>query len=106
MRVAPARPGPTAAPAPAASPPSADRAAVAALVRSVLSDKTGYDASEFEDDDELEADLGVDTVKQAETFAAVREAFDIPRADTLQLRDFPTMKHVIGFVQHQNLNAF
>ena len=27
---------------------------------------------------DLEADLGIDTVKQAETFAAIREAFDIP----------------------------
>ena len=71
-------PGPTAAPAPAASPPSADRVAVAALVRSVLSDKTGYDASEFEDDDELEADLGVDTVKQAEVLADLREKLGIP----------------------------
>ena len=30
---------------------------------------------------DMEADLGIDTVKQAETFAAIREAFDIPRRD-------------------------
>ncbi len=28
---------------------------------------------------DLEADLGVDTVKQAEIFAAIRETYDIPR---------------------------
>src|SRR5262245_65512174 len=47
---------------------------------------------------DLEADLGVDTVKQAETFAAVRQAYDIPRDDKLKLRDFPTLAHVVRFV--------
>jgi hypothetical protein len=42
-----------------------------------------------------EADLGVDTVKLAETFAAIRSEFDIPRRDDLKLRDFPTLNHVI-----------
>jgi acyl carrier protein len=50
---------------------------------------------------DLEADLGIDTVKQAETFAAVREAFSIPRIEDLQLRDYPTLNHVIGFVREQ-----
>jgi NAD(P)-dependent dehydrogenase (short-subunit alcohol dehydrogenase family) len=46
----------------------------------------------------MEADLGVDTVKQAETFAAIRAAFDIPRKDDLKLRDYPTLASVIQFV--------
>ena len=40
--------------------------------------KTGYPKDMLDLDLDLEADLGIDTVKQAETFAAVREAFDIP----------------------------
>ena len=47
---------------------------------------------------DLEADLGVDTVKQAETFAAVREAYGIARQENLKLRDFPTLQHVVEFV--------
>ena len=31
---------------------------------------------------DLEADLGVDTVKQAEVFAAIRETFGIARDDS------------------------
>ena len=31
---------------------------------------------------DLEADLGIDTVKQAEMFAAIREIYDIPRDET------------------------
>jgi NAD(P)-dependent dehydrogenase (short-subunit alcohol dehydrogenase family) len=37
-------------------------------------------------------------VKQAETFAAVREAYGIARQESLKLRDFPTLAHVVQFV--------
>jgi len=36
----------------------------------------------------LEADLGIDTVKQAELFAAIREHYDIPRKENLSLKDY------------------
>jgi acyl carrier protein len=52
----------------------------------------------LEPDLDLEADLGIDTVKQAETFSAIREAFDIPVQDGIKLRDYPTLGSVIGFV--------
>ena len=47
---------------------------------------------------DLEADLGIDTVKQAELFAQVRESYGIERDESLKLRDYPTLNHVIGFV--------
>ncbi len=40
---------------------------------------------------DLEADLGIDTVKQAEMFASVRAAYNIPRDENIKLRDFPTL---------------
>ncbi|MCC7446202.1 MAG: acyltransferase domain-containing protein, partial [Anaerolineae bacterium] len=61
--------------------------------------QTGYPEDMLDPDLDLEADLGVDTVKQAETFAAIRSAFDIPRRDDLKLRDYPTLNHVINFVR-------
>ena len=64
----------------------------------IVADKTGYPPDMLEMDLDLEADLGVDTVKQAETFAAVREAYGIARQENLKLRDFPTLKHVVEFV--------
>jgi NAD(P)-dependent dehydrogenase (short-subunit alcohol dehydrogenase family) len=48
---------------------------------------------------DLEADLGIDTVKQAEMFAAVRAAYNIPRDETIKLRDFPTLASVIKFAR-------
>jgi NADP-dependent 3-hydroxy acid dehydrogenase YdfG len=38
-------------------------------------------------------------VKQAELFAQVRESYGIERDDSLKLRDYPTLNHVIGFVR-------
>ncbi|MCG8424418.1 MAG: SDR family NAD(P)-dependent oxidoreductase [Proteobacteria bacterium] len=73
---------------------------VAAKVLDIVAGETGYPSDMLDVELDLEADLGIDTVKQAETFAAVRAAYDIPRDDSLQLREFPTLQHVIGWV-HQ-----
>ncbi|MFZ2518662.1 MAG: SDR family NAD(P)-dependent oxidoreductase, partial [Anaerolineae bacterium] len=67
-------------------------------VLAIVADKTGYPQDMLDLELDLEADLGIDTVKQAETFAAVREAFDIPRRDDVKLRDYPTLKRVVDFV--------
>jgi malonyl CoA-acyl carrier protein transacylase len=88
--------GPLAAVAPA---PAADPVADAVLV--IVAEKTGYPIEMLDLDLDLEADLGVDTVKQAETFAAVRETFQIPRIENLKLRDYPTLASVIQFVHDQ-----
>ncbi len=87
---------PAPAPAPAAAP---NGDPVASQVLNIVADKTGYPSDMLDLDLDLEADLGVDTVKQAETFAAVRAAFGIPQQENLQLRDYPTLGHVIGFVR-------
>ena len=63
---------------------------------------TGYPPELLDLDLDLEADLGVDTVKQAEVFAAVRERFGVERDDDLALREFPTLAHVIGWVRGQD----
>ena len=69
-----------------------------AKVLQIIAEKTGYPPDMLDLDLDLEADLGIDTVKQAEMFAAIRAAYDIPRDDNLKLRDFPTLAHAIQFV--------
>ncbi|MFI5120521.1 MAG: SDR family NAD(P)-dependent oxidoreductase [Thermoanaerobaculia bacterium] len=86
-------------PALTSSAPAAGPDPIVARVMQIVADKTGYPPEMLELDLDLEADLGVDTVKQAETFAAVREAWDIPRQESLKLRDFPTLRHVAQFVR-------
>ncbi len=71
----------------------------------IVAEKTGYPTDMLDLDLDLEADLGVDTVKQAEMFAAVRAAYNIPRDEGLKLRDFPTLAHVIQFAQTRRPNA-
>lgn len=63
-----------------------------------LSQKTGYNPSEIDSDFELEADLGVDTVKQAEIMAAVQERFGLPRDEDFRLSDYPTLEDLAGYL--------
>jgi len=73
---------------------------VAEHIRALVSEKTGYPPDMLDLDLDLEADLGIDTVKQAQVFATIREVYDIPRRDGLRLRDYDTLAKVIAFV-HQ-----
>src|SRR5205814_1861225 len=67
-------------------------------ILALMVEKTGYPQDMLDLDLDLEADLGVDTVKQAEMFAAIREIYNIPRDENRKLRDYPTLAHVIRFV--------
>ena len=97
----PARaPEPAAAgPEPSAAPAQDD---VTERVLAVVSEETGYPTDLLDMDLDLEADLGIDTVKQAEVFASIREAYEIPFDDTLKLRDYPTLNHVVAFVRERS----
>ncbi len=76
------------------------------MVLSVVAEQTGYPSDMLELELDLEADLGIDTVKQAETFAAIRDHYGIERDDNLSLRDYPTLAHVVDFVRDRaNLPA-
>ncbi len=86
-------PAPTATPAPASAHDDVKERILALVV-----EKTGYPKDMLDLDLDLEADLGVDTVKQAEMFAAIREIYNIPRDENRKLRDYPTLAHVIRFV--------
>jgi acyl transferase domain-containing protein/NAD(P)-dependent dehydrogenase (short-subunit alcohol dehydrogenase family)/acyl carrier protein len=110
------RPDLVAAPVAAASPlPVAAAFAVTATVPAVdsitervldiVAEKTGYPKDMLDLDLDLEADLGIDTVKQAEMFASVRAAFGIARDANLRLRDFPTLAHVIQFAKERQPQA-
>jgi acyl carrier protein len=74
---------------------------VEGVVVRIVAEKTDYPPDMLDLDLDLEADLGVDTVKQAEVFAAIRGHYDIPRDENLQLSEFPTLAHVVGFVRER-----
>ena len=88
-------------PSPQPPPPQAAKDPVKERLLALVAEKTGYPLDMLDVDLDLEADLGVDTVKQADLFASVRAIYNIPRDENRKLRDFPTLAHVIGFV-HEN----
>ena len=85
-------------PSPVAAQAATDDA-IKEKVLEIVAEKSGYPKDMLDLDLDLEADLGIDTVKQAEMFAAVRAAYNIPRDENLKLREFPTLAHVIKFAR-------
>ena len=98
-------PEPVPAPEPAPSAPTAapatpvDDAAMTETVVGVVVDHTGYPADFIELDQDLEGELGIDTVKQAEIMADIRDRFNLPLDEDFVLADHPTLNHMIGYIQ-------
>lgn len=90
------------APAPAEVPANSVDDAIKERILALVVEKTGYPKDMLDLDLDLEADLGIDTVKQAEMFAAIRAAYNIPRDENMKLRDFPTLAHVIQFARDKS----
>ncbi len=63
-------------------------------------EQTGYPPEMVELDADLEADLGIDSIKKAQLFGELREYFDVEINEQLSLDDFPTLEHVSKFLQH------
>jgi len=74
---------------------------VLATLLEVVAEKTGYDVEELELDFELEADLGIDTVKQAEILADLRERFGFSQDDDFRLSEYPTIEALAAYLQAQ-----
>ena len=80
------------------APANADTEEIKVFVLAVVSEKTGYPVEMLDLELDLEADLGVDTVKQAELFATIRAHYNIPRREDLRLSDYNTLQKVISFM--------
>jgi len=91
---------PAAAAATATVPPRAGRAPeeLAAFLVNFVVEQTGYPPEIVELDADLEADLGIDSIKKAQLFGEIGEYFAIPPRADLALDDFPTLRHVLGFL--------
>jgi acyl carrier protein len=65
---------------------------------SIVVKHTGYPSDFIELDQDLEGELGIDTVKQAEIMGDVRDAFDLPIDEEFVLSDHPTLDHFIAYI--------
>ncbi len=62
-------------------------------------EQTGYPSDLVELDADLEADLGIDSIRKAQMFGEIGERFKIaPPSGNVTLDDFPTLRHVVEFL--------
>lgn len=61
-------------------------------------EQTGYPPEVVELDADLEADLGIDSIKKAQLFGELAEYFDVKPDENMTLDDFPTLRHVVNFL--------
>ncbi len=83
---------------PAASSAGPDAATVMSTVKSVIAEQTGYTDDMLEADLDLEADLGIDTVKQVEIFGKISSSFNLDVPEDLQLRDLNTIDRLTAYI--------
>lgn len=65
----------------------------------VVSDKTGYPVDMLDLSMDLEADLGIDSIKQVQIFASMQEEFPNIELDTEMLAELRTLAQVIDYMK-------
>ncbi len=93
----------TAAPAISVASPSLDPAELEQFLINFVVEQTGYPPEVVELDADLEADLGIDSIKKAQLFGELAEYFDVKPDENLTLDDFPTLRHVMDFLSGSGL---
>ncbi len=72
-----------------------------ASVIQVISEVTKYPPDMLEPDMELEADLGIDTVKKATILAILAEKFHMEQKPGMKISDYPTIRHIVELLAGQ-----
>ncbi len=68
-------------------------------VKKIIAEQTGYTTDMLEPDLDLEADLGIDTVKQVEIFAKAASHFGLSVPEDLKLRELNTIAKLVAFLE-------
>lgn len=100
-----AAPAPAPAPAPAAAPaangsgPALDPAGIHALLLSLLSERTGYPTEMLDPSLDLEADLGIDSIKRVEILGSFQQETGIALSDHMEeLSKRKTLQEIVDFL--------
>ncbi len=74
--------------------------ALSTALLDIVSDKTGYPAEMLELDMDMEADLGIDSIKRVEILGGLQDAYpDLPDVETDALAELRTLAQVLDYVQ-------
>ena len=83
----------------ASSTSSIDTKAIETTMLSVVADKTGYPTEMLELSMDMEADLGIDSIKRVEILGAVQdEIADLPELDAEQLSQMRTLAEIVTYM--------
>ncbi len=86
--------------APAASVPAAASVDLEAVMLEVVADKTGYPAQMLELSMDMEAELGIDSIKRVEILAAVQErAPGLPEVDAGRMGALRTLGEIVEYMR-------
>lgn len=72
------------------------------LVKQLISDKTGYPLELLEPEADLEADLGIDSVKQAEIMTALQAKIELPELTSSLPK---TIKDIVALITKENKSS-
>ncbi|MBK1986816.1 acyltransferase domain-containing protein [Sphaerospermopsis aphanizomenoides BCCUSP55] len=87
-------------PSPQSPAPSNEYAELAQTLLNITSEKTGYPVEMLELDMDMEADLGIDSIKRVEILGAMQEAYpDLPKPNIEELGDLRTIGQIVNYLQ-------
>nr|WP_193195918.1 type I polyketide synthase [Nostoc sp. MG11] len=77
-----------------------DQATLSQTLLNIISDKTGYPVEMLEMDMDMEADLGIDSIKRVEILGALQEIYpDLPKGNVEELGELRTIGQVVEYLQ-------
>ena len=74
-------------------------------IKSIIAEQTGYTSDLLEDNLDLEADLGIDTVKQIEIFGKITSNFNLALPENLKLNTLNTIAKIREFIINSSLTS-
>jgi acyl transferase domain-containing protein len=95
-----AKPAAVRTPAPVAPQPAprAPGNEIEAFLVDFVVEQTGYPRDVVELDADLEADLGIDSIRKAQLFGEIGQKYGLKADDSVSLDDFPTLRHLLDYM--------
>jgi acyl transferase domain-containing protein len=82
------------------APAEPDNGKLSALLLEIVSEKTGYPAEMLELSMDIEADLGIDSIKRVEIFGAVKENYpEVGEINPQELGELRTLQQIVDYFQ-------
>ncbi len=82
----------------------ADISSIKDGIKNVIAEQTGYTTDMLEDELDLEADLGIDTVKQVEIFGKISALYSLEVPEDLKLSDMNTIEKLAAYIASEVKN--